>query len=71
MPANYFNLNIVQFWFYKTYQEASYVVPDSKNDVSYQMGPPGSQYVVLTSPFFTTTNVGNDHTIKCALFDTD
>lgn len=38
--ANNLNLNTVQFWFYKTYQETSSVVSHSKNDVSYQMGSP-------------------------------
>lgn len=52
VSANYFNLNIVQFWFYMTYQEAACVVSDSKNDVPYQMTPPGSQYMVLTPPIF-------------------
>lgn len=35
-----------------TYQEAACVVSDAKYDVPYQMAPPGSQYMIVTSPFF-------------------
>lgn len=51
--ANHFNLNTVQFWFYKRYQEAASVVSDSENDW-YQMGSPLEKRITIcsTNTFF-------------------
>lgn len=71
--ANHLNPNTVQFWFYKTYQETSSVVSHSKNDVSYQMGSTLEKWFTIYSTktlFFSSTIVGNAHTIKSALLGT-
>lgn len=52
--ANHFNLNTIQFWFYKRYHETASVVLDSKNDASYQMGSPLEKWITIycTKTFF-------------------